>query len=115
MNNLDRFMEFVVAAVFTLVGLSKIFSYKYRAVGIDGNASELAIEFPYWCVALVGLFEMLAAVALATPFEQKLFAAVALALSTTIAGLYRASVQKPAAPTVVLLLLVLFVICGRLL
>ena len=108
-------MEFVVAAVFTLVGLSKIFSYKYKAAGIDGSASELAIEFPYWCVALVGLFEMLAAVALATPFEQKLFAAVALALSTTIAGLYRASVQKPAAPTVVLLLLVLFVICGRLL
>lgn len=115
MNNLDRFMEFVVAAVFTLVGLSKIFSYKYKAAGIDGSASELAIEFPYWCVALVGLFEMLAAVALATPFEQKLLAAVALALSTTIAGLYRASVQKPAAPTVVLLLLVLFVICGRLL
>ena len=115
MNNLDRFMEFVVAAVFTLVGLSKIFSYKYKAAGIDGTASELAIEFPYWCVALVGLFEMLAAVALATPFEQKIFAAVALALSTLIAGLYRASVQKPAAPSVILLLLVLFVICGRLL
>src|SRR5690348_15345813 len=59
MNNLDRFMELVVAAVFTLVGLSKIFSYKYKAAGIDGSASELAIEFPYWCVALVGLFEML--------------------------------------------------------
>ena len=115
MNNLDRFMEFVVAAVFTLVGLSKIFSYKYKAAGVDTSASELAIEFPYWCVALVGLFEMLAAMALITPFELTLFAAVALALSTLINGLYRASVRKPAAPTVALLLLVLFVICGRVL
>lgn len=115
MNSLDRFMEFVVAAVFTLVGLSKIFSYKYKAARADGAASELAVEFPYWCVALVGLFEMFAAIALAAPIESKLFAAVALGLSTLIAGLYRASVQKPAAPTVVLLLLVLFVICARVL
>jgi len=115
MNGLDRLMEFVVAAVFTFVGLSKIFSYKYKAAGGEVEASEFAVEFPYWSVALLGLFEMIAAMALITPFEQKLFAAVALALSTLIICLYRASVQKPAAPTVVLLLLVLFVICGRVL
>jgi len=115
MNNLDRFMEFLVAAVFLLVGLSKIFSYKNHKEPANAGKSELAIEFPYWCVALVGLFEMGAAMALITPFELTLFAAVVLALSTFIAGLYRASVQKPAAPTVVLFLLVLFVICGRVL
>lgn len=112
MNNLDRFMEFLVAAVFLLVGLSKIFSYRYRR---EPGTSELAAEFPYWCAALVGLFEMGAAMALVTPFELTLFAAVALALSTIITGLYRVSVQKPAAPAVVLFLLVLFVICGRVL
>ncbi len=115
MNNLDRFMEFVVAAVFILVGLSKIFSYRYPRALNEAGKSELAVEFPYWCVALVGLFEMAAAMALVTPFELTLFAAVALALSTMIAGLYRVSVQKTAVPTVVLFLLVLFVICGRVL
>jgi uncharacterized membrane protein YphA (DoxX/SURF4 family) len=115
MNNLDRFMEFLVAAVFILVGLSKIFSYRYHREPVEAGTSELAIEFPYWCVALVGLFEMGAAMALVTPFELELFAAVALALSTIINGLYRVSVQKPAAPTVVLFLLALFVICGRVL
>jgi uncharacterized membrane protein YphA (DoxX/SURF4 family) len=115
MNNLDRFMEFVVAAVFLLVGLSKIFSYRYKSEATEAGASELAVEFPYWCAALVGLFEMAAAMALITPFELTLFAAVALALSTVITGLYRASVQKTAVPSVVLFLLVLFVICGRVL
>jgi len=115
MNNLDRFMEFVVAAVFLLVGLSKIFSYRYPRESSADGASGLAIEFPYWCVALVGLFEMTAAMALITPFELTLFAAVALALSTIITGFYRASAQKPAAPSVALFLLVLFVICERVL
>jgi uncharacterized membrane protein YphA (DoxX/SURF4 family) len=115
MNNLDRFMEFVVAAVFLLVGLSKIFSHKYQRESREEGAGELASEFPYWCVALVGLFEIVAAMVLITPFALTLFAAVALALSTMIAGLYRVSVQKPAVPSAVLFLLVLFVICGRVL
>jgi len=115
MNNLDRFMEFLAAAVFLLVGLSKIFSYRYLRGSGEAGSAELAREFPYWGVALVGLFEMAAAMALVTPFELTLFAAVALAFSTIIAGLYRISVQKPAAPTAILFLLVLFVICGRVL
>ncbi len=115
MNNLDRFMEFLVAAVFLLVGLSKIFSYRYNREPSEAGSSELATEFPYWCAALVGLFEMGAATALVTPFELTLFAAVALAFSTIITGLYSVSVQKPAAPAAVLFLLVLFVICGRVL
>jgi uncharacterized membrane protein YphA (DoxX/SURF4 family) len=115
MNNLDRFMEFLVAVVFLLVGLSKIFSYRCHREPVRAGTSEIAKEFPYWCAALVGLFEMSAAMAMITPFELTLFAAVALALSTIITGLYRVSVQKPAAPTVVLFLLVLFVICGRVL
>jgi uncharacterized membrane protein YphA (DoxX/SURF4 family) len=115
MNNLDRFMEFLVAAVFLLVGLSKMLSYRRQKGPADTGTSELAIEFPYWCVALVGLFEMGAALALVTPFELTLFAAVALAVSTMIAGLYRISVDKSAAPTAVLFLLVLFVIRGRVL
>jgi hypothetical protein len=115
MNNLDRFMEFLVAAVFLFVGLSKIFSYRYPRGLREAGASELAVEFPYWCVALLGLFEMAAAMALVTPFELTLIAAVALAFSTLIAGFYRVSVKKSAAPTTALFLLVLFVICGRVL
>jgi uncharacterized membrane protein YphA (DoxX/SURF4 family) len=113
MNNLDRFMEFVVAAVFVLAGLSKIFSYRSQRESGEEGAGELAIEFPYWCVALVGLFEMAAAMLLITPFELTLFAAVALGLSTMITGLYRVSVQKPIVQSAVLFLLVLFVIRGH--
>ncbi len=115
MNSLDRFMEFLVAAVFILVGLSRILTYRLHRKPTDTGTSELASEFPYWCIALVVLFEMGAAVALVTPFELTLFAAVALALSTMINGFYRVSAQKPTAPTVVLFLLALFVICGRVL
>jgi uncharacterized membrane protein YphA (DoxX/SURF4 family) len=115
MNSLDRFMEFLVAAIFLLVGLSKIFSYRRQKEGAETETSKLAIEFPYWCVALVGLFEMGAAMALVTPFELTLFAALALAFWTIITGLYRMSVDKPTAPTAVLFLLVLFVIRGRVL
>lgn len=113
MNNLDRGMEFLVAAVFILVGLSKILSYRYRKEPSNTGEPGLAIEFPYWCVALVGLFEMVAAMALVSSYELALFAAVSLALSTIIASLYRVSAEKPAAPAVILFLLVLFVFCGR--
>ncbi len=106
-------MEFLVAAVFILVGLNKIFSYRYRKDSNDTDGSALAIEFPYWCVALTGLFEMAAAMALVSSYEVALFAAVSLALSTIIASLYRVSAEKPAAPAVVLFLLVLFIICER--
>jgi hypothetical protein len=115
MNNLDRFMEFVVAAVFLLLGLSRIFSYRFGTESGEVGRSEFAAEFPYWCVALVGLFEMAAAMALVASFSLTLLAAVALALSTVISGLYRVSVEKTAVPSVVLFLLVLFVICGRVL
>ena len=108
-------MEFLVAAVFILVGLSRILTYRLYRKRTETGTSEFASEFPYWCFALVGLLEMGAAMALVTPFELTLFAAVVLALSTLINGLYRVSVQKPTAPTVVLFLLALFVICGRVL
>lgn len=113
MNNLNRVMEFLVAAVFILVGLGKILSYRYRKDASDAGEPEAAIEFPYWCVALAGLFEMVAAMALVSSYEVALFAALSLALSTIIASLYRVSAEKPVAPAVALFLLALFVICGR--
>lgn len=115
MNNLDRSMEFVVAAIFLFVGLSRVLSFRRERQADDQPESELSAELPYWCVALVGLFEVAAAMALITPFELTLFAAGILALSTMIAALYRVSVKKSAAPTTALFLLVLFVICGRML
>jgi hypothetical protein len=115
MNNLDRFMEFVAAAVFVFAGLNKIFSYRFQRESHEDGVGELAGEFPYWCVAFLGLFEMTAAMLLITPFELTLFAAVALGLSTMITGLYRVCVEKTVVPSAVLFLLVLFVICGRVL
>jgi uncharacterized membrane protein YphA (DoxX/SURF4 family) len=108
-------MEFLVATVFLLVGLSKIFSYRFHREPAEAGTPELAADFPYWCATLVSLFEMGVALALVTPFEITVLAAIGLALSSIITGLHRVSAQKPAAPSVALFLLVLFVICGRVL
>jgi uncharacterized membrane protein YphA (DoxX/SURF4 family) len=79
-------MEFLVATVFLLVGLSKIFSYRFHREPAEAGTPELAADFPYWCATLVGLFEMGAPFTLVTPFEITLLAAIGLALPASSPG-----------------------------
>ena len=115
MNSLDRFMEFVLAFVFLLAGLGKIFSYNRKA---ERPASGLmGVEYKW--AALIGLFELVAALALITPvdFDRHatlvLPAAIGLALLTVGASIYRVCRHQSAVPTVVLFLLAIFVIAAR--
>ena len=113
MNSLDRAMEFLVAAIFLLVGVAKIFSYKRRAKSLVTTESRIFPQFPYWCVAAVGLLEMAAALALISPTTLALMACALLAGTTGAACIFRHSRSESTAPTIVLLLLVVFVICER--
>lgn len=112
MNSLDRPMEFLAAAIFLLVGASKIFSYKRIGPRSLGAAEARAVP-PYWCVATVGLLEMTAALALISPTTLALAACALLAGTTGAACIFRHSRSESAAPTIALLLLVVFVICER--
>jgi uncharacterized membrane protein YphA (DoxX/SURF4 family) len=118
MNSLDRIMEFVLAAVFLCVGLMKIFGYERR---VDANGSGKVtglLGFPYGCTIAVGIFEILAAVALmmpVTPISPAILAPLAvvgLALTSLAAWVCRARRQQPADPAVVMFLLTLFVMVG---
>lgn len=112
MNSLDRPMEFLAAAIFLLVGASKIFSYRHtkpRSLG----AAEARTFPPYWCMAMIGLMEMAAALALISPTTLALAACALLAGTTGAACIFRHSRSESAAPTIALLLLVMFVICER--
>ena len=113
MNSLDRPMEFLAATVFLLVGISKICSYKRRPKSLGAAESLIFPRFPYWCVAAVGLLEMAAALTLISPSTLALFACAMLVGTTAAACLFRHSRSESPAPTLALLLLVVFVICGR--
>jgi len=119
MNNLDRFMEFVVAAVFVCVGIRNIYSYRRRPKPLGARHAELPFRLPYAVIAAVGLFEILAALALVAPVGPlpqatvvKL-AALGLSLMAVAYGIYQIKRQETPTPAVVLFLLTLFVLVGR--
>jgi hypothetical protein len=119
MNNLDRFMELLVAGVFLCDGLSKIFGYRWRARVLAAWQMCGPFGLSYRWLFAVGLFEIASALALAAPFGPLPPAVVvrlagsALAVFTLSAGIYRVRHHEQAAPTIVLFLLAVFVIVGR--
>lgn len=119
MNSLDRFMEYLVAGVFLCVGIAKILSYRRRPKALGAQPARLPFGLPYGWLVAVGLFEVVAALALITPFNLMpqvtlaQLAAAGLVLLTIAAALYHMRRRESAIPNVVLLLLILFVIVGR--
>ena len=119
MNNLDPVMEFVLAFVFLVAGLSKIFSYNRKPARPDGGQATGLMGLQYAWAALIGLFELAAALALITPVSSELHAtlvlraAIGLALLTVGASIYRVRRNQSAVPTMVLFLLAAFVIAAR--
>lgn len=120
MSNLDRLMEFVLAGVFLCVGLARIFGYKRQIVLAGVGQIFAPLELSHGSVVAIGLFEILAALAVITPFAFALpavmvpAAAAALALVAVGACVYRVRHHQECAPTVALLLLAVFVIFGHL-
>lgn len=112
-------MEFLLAGVFLCAGLVKIFGYNRKARDSGSRETSGLGGLPYTWAALIGLFEMVAALALIAPVDAQLSAtlvttaAIALALLMVAASIYRMRRQQSAAPTVVLFLMAVFVIAER--
>jgi uncharacterized membrane protein YphA (DoxX/SURF4 family) len=119
MTNLDLLMEFLLAAAFLWIGSAQILSYRRRPRALGADNRRLPLGLPYAAVLAVGVFEIVAALALvaslaAPPIASlALFAATALALITFMAAILNARRHRPAAPSVALFLMSLFVIVGH--
>jgi hypothetical protein len=119
MNSLDRWMEYLVAGVFLCVGLAKIWSYRRRPKPLGAQRASFPIALPYGFVIAAGLFEVVAALALLTPYSflpQVMVAPLAiagLALLTGIGIVYHMRRHETPVPNAILLLLVLFVAWAR--
>ena len=120
MTNLDRLMEFVLAGVFLCAGMARIFGYKRRLVLAGIGQIFPPLELSRARVVAIGLFEIVAALALVTPVASipsavlVPAAAAALALSALAACFYRVRHHQESAPTVALFLLAVFVVFGHL-
>jgi hypothetical protein len=119
MNSLDRFMEYVVAGVFLCVGIAKIWNFQRRPKPLGAQRARLPFGLPYGIVIAVGVFEVVAALALLTPYSfmpQVMIAPLAiagLALLTGTAAFYHMRRHESAVPNLVLFLLVMFVAVAR--
>jgi hypothetical protein len=117
MNSLDRFMEYLVAGVFLCVGLARIMSYNRRPKPLGAQSAGLPFGLPYGFLIVVGVFQILAALALVTPlsFMPAIapWAAAGLVLVTLYGALYHMRRHETAVPNLTLFLLVMFVVVGR--
>jgi hypothetical protein len=119
MNSLDRLMEYLVAGVFLCVGLAKIWSYQRRPKPLGAQRASFPIALPYGLVIAAGMFEVVAALALLTPYSFLPHVMVAplaitgLALLTGIGAVYHMRRHETAVPNVILFLLVMFVAVAR--
>lgn len=119
MSSLDRFMEYVTAAVFLCVGLREILSYWRRPKALGADQARLPFGLSHHAMLAIGLFEIVAALALLVPFgpwpqaTRVGLAAITLAILTVIGGIDHLRRRISVAPTAVLLLLTLFLLVGR--
>jgi DoxX-like family len=119
MNSLDRFMVYLVAGVFLCVGLAKIWSYRRIPKPLGAQPARLPFGLPQGLVVAVGLFEVVDALALLTPYSFLPYAMIVplaiagLALLTWSAAFYHMRRHESAVPNLVLFLLVMFVAVAR--
>lgn len=120
MTNLELFMECLAALVFLWAGFNKIAAVQCQSWTLESNRPRLPFDLPFGFLMLVGLFEIVAALALIVPFgpwPQSTVASVAaimLAFLTTSAILFRMRRSQPVEIPIVMLNLALFVVVARL-
>ena len=113
-------MEFVLAAVAIGAGLINIFGRKRRLVLAGAGQIFAPLELSQGRSIAVGLFEIVAALALLTPVAPiptailVPIAAAALALFAIVACVYRWRHRQECAPTIALFLVAAFVVFGHL-
>jgi hypothetical protein len=119
MSSWDQFMEYLVAGVFICVGLAKILSYNRGPRALGAQPAGLPFGLPYGLTPAVGVFEVVAGAALASPssyfpeYAPAQLAAAGLALVTAVAAVYHARRRQSMVPNLTLFLLVLFVAIVR--
>ena len=119
MISLDRFMEYVVAGVFLCVGLAKIWSHWRKPRPLGARPASFPVALPYGLVIAAGLFEVVAALALMSPYSSLPHVMVAplamagLALLTGIGVVYHMRRHETPVPNMILFLLVLLVAYAR--
>jgi hypothetical protein len=119
MTNLDQFMEVLLAGVFLWIGVKQILSFRRRPKALGADNRRLPLGLPYAAVVVVGICEIVAALALVAalgtsqPASLALFAATGLALLTFMAAILNVRRHRSAVPSVALFLMALFVIVGH--
>lgn len=119
MNGMDWFAQILLAGVFFFDGFRRIFVCSLRNESQPHRPRSNAISLPFGVTCIVGLIEMAGALGLVVPVHSwqpnvlPILAASVLALLTGTALVYHLYRRQPAAPVVVLFLLVLLAIIGR--
>ena len=119
MSSLDRFMEYLTAAIFLCVGLNEVLRYWRRPSARGAEQTRLPFELPHKAMLTIGLLQIVAAMALVVPFgpwaqaTRVGVAAITLAVLTLIAGIDHLRRHISVAPAAVLLLLTIFILVGR--
>jgi uncharacterized membrane protein YphA (DoxX/SURF4 family) len=119
MNNLVWIVQYLLAAVFLIAGICKIFAISQRTVWLgDGPGCEPE-GLSRKTARAIALLEIAGALALVLPLRLgqqntlPLLAGTGFALLTVAAAVYHARRREPAAPALALFLLSLFVIVGH--
>jgi drug/metabolite transporter (DMT)-like permease len=112
-------MEVLLAGVFLWIGFRQILSFRRRPKALGADNRRLPLGLPYGVVVAIGLFEIVAALALVVAFGTNqpasvaLIAATGLALITLMAAILNVRRHRSAVPSVALFLMALFVIVGQ--
>jgi len=119
MNTLLWFTQIILGGVFLFTGFSKIVAYSQVVRTMSARLKGGPVVMSRGLAALVGAAEIAGAVGVLLPVDMwpphllLRLACVWLALLMIGAGIYHARRKEAATPSVVLLLLALFIIVGR--
>ncbi len=119
MNTLLWIAQILLAAIFLITGLTKLFAYEKLLDTVEARMRGGAAGISRGLAAFIGVAEIAGALGVLSPpalLPGHLLirlAASGLAFIMVLAGIYHLRREEPAAPTVTLFLLALFVIVGR--
>jgi uncharacterized membrane protein YphA (DoxX/SURF4 family) len=119
MNNLVWIVQYLLAAVFLIAGICKIFSISQKRLWLHQGPGCEPKGLSHKTACTIAFIEIAGALALVLPLRSgqqetlTLLAATGFAILTVSAAVYHARRKEPAAPALALFLLALFVIVGH--
>jgi hypothetical protein len=119
MNTLLWIAQVLLAAIFLFTAATKLFAYEKLVDTVEARMKGGAAGISRGLAAFIGVAELAGALGVVSPPSLLpghllvRLAAAGLALIMVLAGVYHLRREEPAAPTVALFLLALFVIVGR--